>query len=97
MNNIRIDKSNITDPNGISQGNVGRNKVPTVNEVSTPLAQAASAQVVVSYGKYVDMAKRLNDVDEKKVSQAKDDNDKGELDTPDAAKRAAQAILSRGL
>ncbi|MBI5724572.1 MAG: hypothetical protein HZA50_11475 [Planctomycetes bacterium] len=94
---IRIDKSNIADPNGVNQGNVGRNKVPTVNEAPTPMAQASSAQVVVSYGKYVDMAKRLGDSDERKISEAKKDKDQGDLDTPEAAKRAAQAILSRGI
>ncbi|MFW6132400.1 MAG: hypothetical protein ACOC8F_00780 [Planctomycetota bacterium] len=63
-------------------------------------AQASGAEGVSmrrQYGKYIRTAQGADEIDAAAVDEARRLLEAGELDTPDRARRAAQAMLERGI
>ena len=67
---------------------------------SSSLSRADPAQTAPSFSAslrgYVEMVKSVAEMDLQAVREATDLLESGQLDTPDAARRAATAILQRG-
>jgi len=94
VNAVRIDSSYITDPRAAAE-----ERADNARGTGAPQAagDAGAAEVVLSQQRLIAEAAAAEAVDARAVEEARTLLLAGELDTPEAAERAAQAMLAKGL
>jgi hypothetical protein len=93
---VRIDGTSGTETNALSESSVfSKQAKPADASEATPSTE--SQAFVSSAAPYVSQVQATDEVDSQAVLEAKQLLKSGQLDTPEAAQRAAQAILDLGI
>ncbi|MCK4626684.1 MAG: hypothetical protein KAV00_15325 [Phycisphaerae bacterium] len=93
---MRIDGPNRLETPSQSEGNEARRQAAKPTEASE--ASEANARIGEAACKpYIQKASACDEVNHQSVAEAKKLLESGQLDTPEAAKRAAERIISMGI
>ena len=94
---MRIDGTHGLDPNAPAEGqNAPARNTPKTASAS-PEGGVDGSQILAAQREVIAQARRAEKVDLQAVEEARRLIASGELDTPEAARRAAQAIIELGL
>ena len=94
---MRIDGTHGLEPQGLPEGNPSLPKTPHPGDVDQAQSSAEDIIVSRSHEPYIRQAMAAEEVNTQAVAEARKLLRSGQLDTPEAARRAAQAILRLGI
>ncbi len=94
---MQVERTPGLDPFGVSEGSNGLQKPPGTKSGGPKVVQGAPAAPQPSIEPYVRRANETPAVRRGAVEEARRLLAEGALDTPEAARRAAEAILSLGI
>jgi hypothetical protein len=94
---MRIDPTAGPNPQSLPAGHSPAARTPRAADAGADEATCDYRRVPSGYGAYVRMAAGAEAIDTAAVTRARELLRSGQLDTPQAARRAAEALLSIGL
>jgi len=90
---MRIDGTSSIEPNGLPTSRSARAKSKVPDKAVSTDALPDDPQIIYLYRKYATGAVKPEQVDQEAIAQARQDLAAGRLDTPEAIRRAAEAII----
>lgn len=94
---MRIDGTHGLEPQGLPEGKPSLPKTPASGDAREPETSADGLVVSRSHEPYIHQAMAAEEINTQAVAEARRLLRSGELDTPEAARRAAETIMRLGI